>query len=100
MQKAAIILNPAAGNAQLPENIDHIADKLRNQYDDVSIYETKKAGDGAAYVKKIASEVKLIIGAGGDGTIHELINGSLPMTVKLAGERLFTLKPTETAYHA
>ncbi|KIL34199.1 diacylglycerol kinase [Cohnella kolymensis] len=92
MQKAAIILNPAAGNAQLPENIDRIAHKLRDQYDDVTIYETKEAGDGAGFVKKIASEVQLIVGAGGDGTIHELINALAP----LENRPLFAVVPGGT----
>jgi diacylglycerol kinase (ATP) len=79
MQKAAIILNPAAGNGQLTDNISNIADKLKARYDDVAIYETKEAGDGASYVKQLASEVQLIIGAGGDGTVHELINALAPL---------------------
>lgn len=79
MSKAAIIVNPNAGNKQLVENIHIVVEKLETQYSEVIVYETKDVGDGGEFLKKIASDIDLIIGAGGDGTIHELVNALCPI---------------------
>ncbi|RBW69396.1 diacylglycerol/lipid kinase family protein [Bacillus taeanensis] len=73
MKKAAIILNPAAGKKQLVKMLEEIKAILKSAYH-LKIYETKTKGDGAALVKELAADHDLIIGAGGDGTIYELIN--------------------------
>ncbi|WP_424767654.1 diacylglycerol/lipid kinase family protein [Paenibacillus sp. sgz302251] len=92
MKKAAIILNPAAGNSSMIEHMDEIADRLKQSYDEVRVYETKEAGDGAKYVEQLSAEVDLIIGAGGDGTIHELINA----LCSLENRPLFAILPGGT----
>ncbi|WP_251025300.1 MULTISPECIES: acylglycerol kinase family protein [unclassified Bacillus (in: firmicutes)] len=74
MCEVGLILNPSAGNGQLKENIDLITDKLTTKFESVNVYITSRPGDGAKYIRQISSEVDLIIGAGGDGTIYELIN--------------------------
>ncbi|TLS38069.1 diacylglycerol/lipid kinase family protein [Pseudalkalibacillus caeni] len=74
MKKTAIIFNPHAGNKKLTEYIDVIQQILLSAYSSVTIYRTARTGDGAALVRKLISEVDVIIGAGGDGTIYELIN--------------------------
>ncbi|MBW7454632.1 diacylglycerol/lipid kinase family protein [Paenibacillus sepulcri] len=79
MQRAVIILNPAAGKSTMVNQIGIISDKLKQRYEEVVIYTTEAAGDGAAYIGKHASEFDLIIGAGGDGTVHELINALCPL---------------------
>ncbi|SDW71117.1 lipid kinase, YegS/Rv2252/BmrU family [Marininema mesophilum] len=74
MKRIALILNPSAGKGQLLELLDTITSKLQQHCEEVTIYQTEKEGDGADKVREIASEVDLIIAAGGDGTVHELVN--------------------------
>ncbi|MFC7394358.1 diacylglycerol/lipid kinase family protein [Scopulibacillus cellulosilyticus] len=74
MKSVSVIMNPSAGNNKLKNDIHIIKQKLSQKYESVDIYLTKEPGDGANYVRKIANNVDLIIGAGGDGTIYELIN--------------------------
>lgn len=79
MNTVAIILNPNAGNKKLMNQIEEIETELKETFTNVKIYQTKQEGDGAKYVEKLASSVDLIIGAGGDGTIFELVNALAPL---------------------
>ncbi|MCY8231079.1 diacylglycerol/lipid kinase family protein [Priestia endophytica] len=74
MRSAALILNPNAGNEKIKKELRYIKEIIESTYAPLSVYETKREGDGARLVKELESKVDLIIGAGGDGTIHELIN--------------------------
>lgn len=83
--KAKLIINPKAGIHR--ENIhkvksaltgmsqgDQIKTFLSEENIEVDIFETKKSGDAT----KIAKDVEgydMVIGAGGDGTVNEVVNG-------------------------
>ncbi|QFT90139.1 Putative lipid kinase BmrU [Bacillus sp. THAF10] len=79
MNKVAVIVNPNAGNGKLLNHLDEIEGKLRSVFQEVSIYRTKQEGEGAKIARKIASSTDLLIAAGGDGTVHELINAISPL---------------------
>ncbi|CAG9619589.1 diacylglycerol/lipid kinase family protein [Sutcliffiella rhizosphaerae] len=79
MEKVALIVNPNAGNNKLVNSMKKIEDILRSSFDDVSIHTTEKEGDGARLANELASRVDLVIGLGGDGTVHELINAIAPL---------------------
>ncbi|HEX7064967.1 MAG TPA: diacylglycerol kinase family protein [Bacillales bacterium] len=79
MEKAAVIYNPAAGQNKLAQSIGTIMGKLLGNFREVSIYRTEKAGDGASYTERVAEEVDLLIAAGGDGTVNEVINALCPL---------------------
>lgn len=89
---AALILNPNAGNGKIKKELQHIKEIIESTYAPLSVYETKREGDGARLVKELESKVDLIIGAGGDGTIHELINAMC----KLETRPLFAVLPGGT----
>ncbi|SFS65882.1 diacylglycerol/lipid kinase family protein [Marininema halotolerans] len=74
MQRVALILNPSAGQGQLIELLDTILAQLQEHFEQVSLYKTTQPGDGAKKVAEIAQDVDVIIAAGGDGTVHELVN--------------------------
>ncbi|MFP3887894.1 diacylglycerol kinase family protein, partial [Priestia filamentosa] len=92
MRSAALILNPNAGNGKIKKELQHIKEIIESTYAPLSVYETKREGDGARLVKELESKVDLIIGAGGDGTIHELINAMC----KLETRPLFAVLPGGT----
>ncbi len=79
MKKAAIIQNPASGNSKMHEAMPEIKKQLLSKYTDVEIFETKKPGDGADIISEYHQSFDAIIGAGGDGTVYELVNALCPL---------------------
>lgn len=84
MEKVAVIFNPTAGKAKLTQLKDKILRELEGGFQDVSFYETKQSGDAAIFVKQVAKKVDLIIAAGGDGTVNEVINAIAPLETRPA----------------
>ncbi len=77
-----IILNPVAGR-RLQGKFNNIVNILQKNNLSVTIRETKYAGHGKEIAKEITSEninndYDMIVAAGGDGTINEVINGIYP----------------------
>ncbi|MFB1051333.1 diacylglycerol kinase family protein [Paraliobacillus sp. JSM ZJ581] len=84
MERVAVIFNPAAGNGKLGELQNEIQETLETTFSTVMIYQTNRPGDGADLVQRVANDVDLIIAAGGDGTVHEVINALAPLTSRPA----------------
>ncbi|MEK1829231.1 acylglycerol kinase family protein [Priestia megaterium] len=64
---------------KLVNEIDFICDRLNTAFETVTLYKTEQPGDGADLVRKLEGKADVIIGAGGDGTIYELINALAPL---------------------
>ncbi|WP_077595892.1 diacylglycerol/lipid kinase family protein [Oceanobacillus kimchii] len=79
MKTVAVIINPNAGNQKLKNEINTIEARLKDVFEEVTVYTTEKEGDGKKIIEKIYSKVDLIIGGGGDGTIFELVNALAPL---------------------
>ena len=82
-KKVHIVINPASGKK---EPVLNAINKVFAKHDiNWSISVTKKFGDATRFSKKAAkSKVDLIAGYGGDGTQHEIVNGTLGSGVTLA----------------
>ena len=79
MKKIAVIINPQAGSNNkkfLQQLIQRLSDS--NQ---VTLFETKKAGDATIIAKKQSKNFDIVAVAGGDGTIQEVINGISAKTI-------------------
>ena len=74
MPQTLIIHNPNAGNGESENALRLFADQI-----DLGRYQqTKERGDAEAMAKQAAEDgVARVIAAGGDGTLHEIINGVL-----------------------
>ncbi len=76
---AVIIANPTSGNIGFPHpnrNFDETLAFLRKQGWKAEIWYTQSAGDGENLARKaVKQQVNLVIAAGGDGTINEIIQG-------------------------
>ncbi len=76
---AVIIANPTSGNAGFPHQNRHFDETLaflRKQGWKAEIWYTQSAGDGENLARKaVEQQVNLVIAAGGDGTINEIIQG-------------------------
>ena len=88
MKKIAVIINPQAGSNNkkfLQQLIQRLSDS--NQ---VTLFETKKAGDATVIAKKQSKNFDIVAVAGGDGTVQEVING-------ISAKTILTIIPMGTA---
>ncbi|MBF2063009.1 MAG: diacylglycerol kinase family lipid kinase [Calothrix sp. C42_A2020_038] len=84
--RVLILLNPFAGRAyNLKQTLESAADIWRSQGWDVEIQLTKAPGD-ATVQARIAAEsgYDVVVAAGGDGTINEVVNGLVGTSTALA----------------
>lgn len=84
MERAIIIINPEARNSKKFESKRVDILKILGEFYDVYIWETVKPGDGIRLAQRALDfGASLIISAGGDGTLNEVINGCTGSNVKV-----------------
>lgn len=75
---AVLIINPTAGRGRAGKQIPEIRRQLGAKAENWAWQHTKKRGDATAMAREAAqSGVPLVIAVGGDGTLHEVVNGVL-----------------------
>jgi len=81
-KKVLLIINPHAGSRWRQRQLPRIIEKLQHLYGDLAQERTAGRGDATRLARKALKEgYQLVLCAGGDGTLNEVING-------LAGETL------------
>jgi diacylglycerol kinase (ATP) len=76
MKRARLIYNPTSGREVLKRNLPDILQKLEIAGYEASCHATTGSGDATNAAKiAVEREYDLVIAAGGDGTIHEVVNG-------------------------
>ncbi|MGM7700172.1 diacylglycerol/lipid kinase family protein [Pseudalkalibacillus sp. Hm43] len=80
INRVDLIINPNAGNGRLHQQLDNIVAELEEHFPEVNVNETHEPGDASEYVNELGGKSDFIIGAGGDGTIYELINALAPLS--------------------
>ena len=73
MNKIAIIYNPNAGSGKIKKLLQ-IKERL-NLNNSVTIFDTQKPGDATEIARRECKNFDIVVAAGGDGTINEVING-------------------------
>ncbi len=74
--RVIVIANPAAGRAEDSAPIDEARSRLAAAGHVVDVVETAGSGDGERLAAQAArAEADLVVAAGGDGTLNEVING-------------------------
>ena len=82
MKKCVVIYNPASGRDRQKKSVQPLYDILRKyDYDTEIVYTTKK--NDASKIMENLEKVDLVISAGGDGTLHEVVEGNLKRKEKL-----------------
>jgi hypothetical protein len=82
-----LIINPKSGRYS-----QDILDQITTAFKDVlHIYRTHNAGDAEVYASSLGDSARRVIIAGGDGTIHEVING-----LRFLNEILISIIPIGT----
>jgi len=76
--KIGVVANAHANRGRAHGRIARLRDRFRALGFDVSVELTRAPGDGARIGAELAGEVDVIGIIGGDGTIHEVINGMMP----------------------
>ncbi|EOL46187.1 YegS//BmrU family lipid kinase [Enterococcus phoeniculicola] len=77
--KAMIILNPSSGQEKAVDFPKQIDEALVVHYEERVLKETKGAGDAKKFAEEAIKEnFDLVVSVGGDGTIHEVVNGLAP----------------------
>ena len=78
MKKICIIFNPKAGSSKLAKLNKIIAELNKNNT--VTLFETTAAGDATNIARTESANFDILVAAGGDGTINEVVNGINPNT--------------------
>lgn len=75
-KRARLIYNPSSGREEMRRRLPDILDRLERGGLETSCHETKGAGDATeAAAEAIERGFDIVIAAGGDGTIYEVVNG-------------------------
>lgn len=75
MKRVLLIGNPAAGRGKARENIELIVLLLKRRGLKVEVFLTYAPGDGESRAAEVGLRNDLIVIAGGDGTVNEVVNG-------------------------
>lgn len=77
MQKMLFIMNPCAGVRKANKYLTQILSIFNQAGYEVTAYMTADRGDGTRIVKRRLADHDLVVCAGGDGTLNEIISGVL-----------------------
>ena len=77
MKKCVIIMNPESGKKRKITTYQGFYDILRDYGYDTEIILTKAKGDAEKIIQSLDNSIDLVISAGGDGTLNEIVTGNL-----------------------
>ena len=77
MSRYLVILNPVAGRGRVRREWPGMAERLRAAGIGFDLARTDAPGAGIGLAERAAREYDAVIAAGGDGTVHEVVNGLL-----------------------
>ncbi len=75
--KMLFVYNPHAGKAQIRSNLLDIIDTFTVSGYEVTVYPTQGTGDAVRVVEERAGDFALVVCAGGDGTLDEVVSGMM-----------------------
>jgi diacylglycerol kinase (ATP) len=83
MKRARLIYNPTSGREQIKRQLPEVLDKLEQAGYEASCHATKGAGDATKAARQaVERNFDVVIAAGGDGTINEVVNGLAEQLVR------------------
>lgn len=83
MKKCVIIMNPESGKKRNRDKLKDVCDILRKYDYETEIKFTKRKKDATEIIKDLSNDIDLVISAGGDGTLNEVVTGNLERKKKL-----------------
>ena len=73
--KILLIVNPVAGSGNIKKDINHIIENFKNSGFKVDTEFTTPEKNAEKLVEENANDGEIIVAAGGDGTLNEVVNG-------------------------
>lgn len=71
-----VVVNPVAGGGAMRQRWPEIKAALAKHFGDVTVAETRRSGEACGLARGLAMDgAKLVIAAGGDGTVSETVDG-------------------------
>lgn len=83
MKKCVIIINPESGKKKKIKTYQEFYDILRKYGYETDIIFTKSKGDAKNIIQALDDNTSLVISAGGDGTLNEIVSGNVLRKKKL-----------------
>lgn len=83
MKRCVIIMNPESGKKKKIKSYEDFYDILRKYGYDTEIIFTKAKGDAENIIQALDKNIDLVISAGGDGTLNEIVSGNMKREKKL-----------------
>lgn len=77
MRKLLFVFNPAAGRGKIKGKLFDIIDAFIKHGFHVTVYPTQHKGDATSIVKNESEPYDLLVCAGGDGTLNEVVSGMM-----------------------
>jgi YegS/Rv2252/BmrU family lipid kinase len=75
LSRRLVILNPAAGRGRARREWPRMAARLRALGFEYELAETGARGEGGLLAERAARDCEVVVAAGGDGTVNEVVNG-------------------------
>ena len=83
MKKCVVIMNPASGKKKHIQSYEGFYDIFRKYDYDAEIILTKERGDAGRIISVLSDDIDLVVSAGGDGTLNEIVAGNMKRKKKL-----------------
>lgn len=83
MKKCVVIMNPQSGKKKHIKTFEGFYDIFRKYDYDAEIILTKSRGDACKIISVLSDDIDLVISAGGDGTLNEIVAGNMKRNKKL-----------------
>lgn len=83
MKRCVIIMNPMSGKKKNIHSYENFYDVLRKYGYDTEILFTSEKGDAERITKLLSDDIDLVVSAGGDGTLNEIVSGNMQRKNKL-----------------
>ena len=83
MKKCVIIMNPESGKKKKIKSYQNFYDILRKYGYDTEIIFTREKNDAERIMKVLSDDIDLVVSAGGDGTLNEIVSGNMQRKKKL-----------------
>ncbi|WP_217560753.1 diacylglycerol kinase family protein [Paenibacillus sp. GbtcB18] len=77
--KAILIHNGSAGQAEAGSRLGAVIGPLAAGIEELTLVQTKEPGDAERICRERGEETDLLLVLGGDGTVHECVNGLAPL---------------------
>ena len=99
MKRARIIYNPTSGREAFRKHLPEVLEVLENAGYETSTHATNAAGDATTEAAlAVERRYDLVVAAGGDGTINEVVNGLAEKDTFVQSLELFLLEQPMTSH--